>query len=270
MALVTLGRNLFVLHLNQKLERSVYRSFFLSISLVALLLPGLATQASAVTVQVGFIGNEGSVVTMTDQNPGLGCGAPGSLGEFSCTGENFNNGNWTLDSWDLDLDPDPLISNGFTVTNNSLVTQSFFVSVSLPTGISFGPPSLIRGSIQGGATDAGGAAGVTLSSAGAFPFYDATIDGVTARTLLDAPQSFSTPFATDSVSTGVVNFGIPVMELVGVPTNATIGLTIRFDLTAGDRATFTGVFEVLPVPEPGTALLMGLGLIGLAAKRRRA
>jgi hypothetical protein len=49
----------------------------------------------------------------------------------------------------------------------------------------------------------------------------------------------------------------------------TIGLTIRFDLTAGDSASFTSNFDVQPVPEPGTALLLGLGLAGFAALRER-
>ena len=228
-----------------------------------------ASQAAAVSITLGFEGNPESVLSMSEANGGFGCGSPGAMGELTCSGTNLNNGGWTLDDWNVFADPDPTISNSFSITNNTASTQSIFVSISLPTSISFGPSSLIRGSIQGGATDNNGN-GVTLASTGVTSIYDAQIDAASVRTLLDAPQLYSTPNAFDSVSVGLVNFGIPVQELIGVATNLTIGLTIRFDLSAGDSASFTSVFNVEPVPEPGTALLLGFGLVGLAARSRRA
>ena len=226
-----------------------------------------AGQAAAVSITVGLDGNPASFVTMTDQMAGLGCSSAGDLGQLSCTGSGLNNGDWSLDSWNLFADPDPTINNTVSVTNNTGATQSFFISVLLPTAPAFGPPSLIRGSVQGGATDNNGN-GVTLSNSGISSIYDAQIDGATVRTLLDDPQSFSTALAFDSVTTGLVNFGIPVQEVIAVATNVSIALTLRFDLTAGDSATFSSVFNVEPVPEPGTALLIGLGLAGLSARRR--
>ncbi len=240
------------------------RSLCSSLAVAALLSVSVAGQAAAVSVTVGFEGATGSFVTRDDTM--LGCQSSGDLGQLSCSGGGWDNGGWTVDSWDLALDPDPTISNVFSVTNNTAATQTFVVSVLLPTGISFGPPSLIRGSIQGGATD-NNFDGVTLSNASGFSIYEGLIDGAVVRTLFDDPTSVSGP---GSVSLGSAPFGIPVQESIAVATNATIGLTLRFDLTAGDSASFTANFDVQPVPEPGTALLMGLGLAGLAATRRRA
>lgn len=237
--------------------------------LAAVLLLSLlgSSQAAAVSMTVGFADNPNSFQTL--ETAGLGCGEPGSAGEFSCSGTGFNEGGgWVLNSWNLSLDPDPSISNIASVTNNTSSTQSFVITVSLPTSISFGPPSLIRGSVGLTATDANGSGLVELASSGGNPIYNGLIDGVSARTLLDSPQSFSATGAFNGVSTGTSNFGIPVQESVAVATLSSIGLEIRFDLSAGDTASFTSVFDVRPIPEPGTALLLGLGLVGLAARGR--
>ena len=235
----------------------------LFVHFVALL---FASQASAVSVTIGFEGNPSSFATLTDQDAALGCQSAGPLGQLDCVGSDLDNGGWTLDNWDLDTDPDPTITNVFSVTNNTAGTQSFVVSVALPTSISFGPPSLIRGSIQGGATD-NNFNGVTLSNTGTSSIYDGLIDGASVRTLFDDPTSASGP---GSVSLGATSFGIPVQESIPVATLTSIGLVLRFDLTAGDSASFTANFDVQPVPEPGTALLVGLGLAGLALRRERA
>lgn len=232
--------------------------------LTTLVFFALASQAQAVSVTVGFAGNPASFATFTDESIDLGCTSAGALGQLSCVGSGLNNGGWSLDSWDLETDPDPTITNIFSVTNNTADTQSFVVSVSLPTSISFGPPSLIRGSIQGGATD-NNFDGVTLANTGTSSIYDGLIDGTSVRTLFDDPTSVS---GAGSVSLGALSFGIPVQESVAFATLTSIGLDIRFDLTAGDSASFTANFDVQPIPEPGTALLLGLGLASLAYRRR--
>lgn len=250
--------------LNRCTALSFAFAFFLSVSVVA-------SQASAVEITVGFQGLPASFETLSDGDAMLGCGAPGSAGEVTCTGTEFNNGGWSLEDWTLFADPDPTISNGFSVTNNTGSTQSFFVSVSLPVNVSFGPPSLIKGSVSGSATDAGGSAGVTLSTSTGFYMYQGLIDGAVVEQLIpDDPTVFSTPFGSGSVSVPVYDFGIPVAVVEPVATTTSIGLDMRFDLSAGDRASFTAVFDVQPVPEPGTALLLGLGLAGLAVGRQRA
>lgn len=240
---------------------------FLSLAAVLLLSLLGSSQAAAVTMTVGFADNPNSFRSL--DTAGLGCSETGSLGGLSCSGTGFNEGGgWVVDSWNLSVEGNPSISNIAAITNNTASTQSFVITVSLPTSISFGPPSLIRGSIGLTATDANGSGLVELSSSGGNPIYNGLIDGVSARTLLDSPQLFDETGAFNSVSTGVFNFGIPVQESVAVATLNSIGLEIRFDLSAGDTASFTSVFDVEPIPEPGTALLLGLGLVGLAARGR--
>jgi len=240
---------------------------FLSLAGVLLLSLLGSSQAAAVSMTVGFADN-----FQTLEQADLGCAATGSLGGLSCSGSGLE-GNpggpgWIVDSWTLDVEGNPSISNIAAVTNNTGSTQSFVISVSLPTSISFGPPSFIRGSIGMTATDANGSGLVELSSSGGNPIYNGLIDGVSVRTLLDSPQLFDETGSGNSVSTGVFNFGIPVQESVAEATLNSIGLEIRFDLSAGDTASFTSVFDVQPIPEPGTALLVGLGLVGLAARGR--
>ena len=160
------------------------------------------------------------------------------------------------------------------VTNTSSVTQTFIINVTLPIAPAFGPPSLIQGSISGSLTDTSSATGfgtvgsATLAAASGGSVYTGLIDGSGVRTLLDDPFSVGVAVANGSAVIGPADFGIPVRESIAVATTD-IGIELRFELSAGDSASFTSVFDVIPVPEPGTASLLSLGLVLIAARRRR-
>ncbi|MGE0387847.1 MAG: VPLPA-CTERM sorting domain-containing protein [Gammaproteobacteria bacterium] len=56
--------------------------------------------------------------------------------------------------------------------------------------------------------------------------------------------------------------------------NSSIGTTLKFSLSAGDRVTFNTLFEVVsadtnPVPVPAAVWLLGSALLGLAGASRR-
>lgn len=244
--------------------RSLHRTLFLSL---ALLLPTSAAATHIVDVTVGVMGD---MTTLSD-------------GELSCSGGSCSltgpvaggSGTWMLQSTSLTLDSDPSILAITAVTNTSAVTQTFIINVTLPIAPSFGPPSLIQGSVSGSLTDTSSATGLgtvgsaLLAAVSGGSIYTGLIDGSGVRTLLDDPSSASVVVTNGSTTIGPADFGIPVRESQAVATTTDIGIELRFTLSAGDSASFTSVFDVIPLPEPGVTSLLGLGLALLAAGRAR-
>jgi len=192
----------------------------------------------------------------------LGCAAGGGE-SFGCSGTNFNMGDMTLNSWNLSFDPDPVQTGIIAVTNNTLATQQFTLTFILPISAIPGG-TLIGGSIQGGVTDNNGD-GATLSTAPGSALYTALIDGVVHQTLFADPTVLTVVNPFDSADLSPPGaFGTPIPGLPGPGVATSIGIRYDFTLTGQDAASFTGVFDVEPIPEPGTAALFGLGLGGLA------
>ena len=216
---------------------------------------------------------DGDVMTPTEMM--LGCGMPDEDGITQCSGMNMasENGDWTLTSWTLNLDPDPFVFANTVIQNTTGTTQTFFLNVVLPISPVVGPPLVISGSVQGGVTDTGGVGGppgapgngALLSSAAPTAIYSAAIDSLVVQTLLNDPSSVSAgAFGSNSFipSPSFLNVVLP-----GNTAATNIAIFLRFNLSAGDSATFTSVFNV--IPEPSTAVLGGLGLLGLLAAGRR-
>ena len=74
-------------------------------------------------------------------------------------------GAWEITEWSGLLNPDPVISNSFSVKNLLAVTQTFTITLSTVTGPIGAPTTITGGSAQFGVTDTNGD-GATLSTLG--------------------------------------------------------------------------------------------------------
>ena len=176
-------------------------------------------------------------------------------------------GGSTILDWDSTYDPDPFVTNNFVVQNNSAVTQSYFVSVVAPVNPAFGVNSIVQSNIILTINDDDNAGGATVAAATGTSVYEAFLNGGSALTFLSDPFSNSCASPFDCTFNGTSAAAVAIQGIPATLANS-IGITIRFQLSAGDSATVQSRFEV--VPEPGTAMLFGLGIASALACRRRA
>jgi hypothetical protein len=225
-----------------------------------------AGSASAVPVEVFFSWGAGPTQNTTLDATDLGEVANGD-GTYSYAGSasSANPEGWGL-SWGVTVKEDPFIDGVFAVTNNSpTVTQTYTVIFTLPITPQILPSSLAGASVIGNLTVNGD--GGTLGHNAGLPMFTAFLDGVAYDTLL--PSDSSVTIAFGSGSTGSDSFGLPGLTQPGPAVLTSMAIQLTFTLTPGDSASFTSRFEVVPIPEPVTALMLGGGLLGLAVFGRK-
>jgi hypothetical protein len=173
----------------------------------------------------------------------------------------------TLNTWNMNLDADPVIGGTVGVTNSLGTTQHYTLIFSLP--VAPVPFASITGGNISGSFSSLTADGVTVASFPGTSMYTATIDGSPWQTLYPHPQSFfAAGFGGGNIP--YVEFGGPIPSLPGPAVLGTIGIILDFTLTSGDQASFTSNFVVVQgVPEPKLALLLVPALLALGLRRSR-
>jgi MYXO-CTERM domain-containing protein len=235
-------------------------------------LMGVAVVAAAPAYAVPFTlsiyaGEVGQPVTLleTVDNADLGCTNTGTFTTHcAATDLSYSNASYTalsIDSIDLSLDSDPLVSGNIAVTNQQSFTQRFTFVFTLP--ITSIPGATIQsGSISGTVADSFEGNGATISAPGGEAIYAARIDGSDTALLHPAPASFAAaPFDIGIIPPAA--FG-----QFGGPALVSIALELDFFLTGFDSAEITSEHQVEPVPEPASGALVAVGLAVLAARRR--
>jgi hypothetical protein len=225
---------------------------------------GLAGSAHALTFDVTVTDGTGMqsqpVEATYDDVTGLYTSDPNAAADLGMQGR------WMFMDFEVTFNPDPNISASFNIVNTFTTTSNFTVKVEAP--IAALATTVRGGSAQGGLTDANGD-GATLGLLGTPAFYTALVDGVGAHTLYSDPNGSLTVGAFGSGNLSPLeDFGTPIPSLPGGAVNTKIGVEFNFSLTPSDRATGSGVF-VVELPEPSTVLLLGFGLLGVAAFRRQ-
>ena len=164
-------------------------------------------------------------------------------------------------NWNITVDPDPFIAASFSVTNTSTMTQSFDISFGLPISPSF-TGGYMTGNYSADFVDLNGdnSAAVNMLA------WEGLIDGAIQMnlSLFSGSCSSSTPGCSGLIAN--VSDG---PTLYSGAANSTIGIHMKFDLSAGDKVTFNTLFDVTPVPVPAAVWLFGSGLLGLVAVARK-
>lgn len=169
-----------------------------------------------------------------------------------------------LSNWSLSMDSDPFVTNNFVITNTGSSTQTFTITTLLGVSPAI-PNGVMNGTIGISLTDnPGTTSGATFATSGGASIYTASIDGNVARTLWNPTTAFST--TRPQTFTNNTFFGF---EAAPESTDTSIGLAIKFSLTAGDTVGVTSYFEVTPVPVPAAVWLLASGLFAMMGVARR-
>jgi hypothetical protein len=176
---------------------------------------------------------------------------------------------WTL-TWDCIVNDDPFVVATINVTNNAASTQNFSNYMSLPIAGTY-DPTLMNGSVSAGLVNNGAFSTGASLAANADPIYQAFIDpganppaSSASRTMWNPGFSLNANPGTPSLAANDAFAGE-----IGPGAFSSIALKLQFDLSAGDTATVTGIFQIAEVPGPGALALFAAFGVLTGGRRRR-
>jgi hypothetical protein len=172
----------------------------------------------------------------------------------------------TITGMNAALKEDPFVTNNISFINPTPVTQTYTITVTLPIA-AFAYNATIASSVGVTVTDTIGGS-VSASSVTPAGIYSGQVNGVTILTLLPDPTSVSCVGGGCSTTTSD-NTALPQLP-AGPGVATSIGIQLKFTLSAFDQVGITSRFEIINVPEPTSVALLGVGLVVLAIARRRA
>lgn len=184
----------------------------------------------------------------------------------------FWTGSSTTEAWDADLlltgDIDPVVTANFSGQNLLGVPVILTVNAFLPVAPPLGAPTATSGTVAYTVTDGSlPQNGATVATVAGSSLYEALIDGSSFMTLFDDPYSLVA--APGGSATDSTDFGLPGQTTIGPAVTTSMEITYEFSLTPNDLVSITGNFVALPIPEPSSVVLCGLGMLAAAMVVRR-
>ncbi|MDA1008288.1 MAG: hypothetical protein O2800_04705 [Planctomycetota bacterium] len=199
---------------------------------------------------------------------------------FSCNGEftydnqgrpGFLPGSWVFEgdcvgstwgqSYEVSAIVDPRLDFNFIWTNTSSAMQSYTFHFSLSDIDNWDGPVAFDGALSAVLNDLNGN-GASLSNFGGASLYAGQVDGTQLLSL------FNAPFAYSAAAGGSTAIGPESGSGSGLGGYASeLGVQLSFTLSAGDSVSFTGHWNVVPVPAPSALALCAA--VGLFGRRRR-
>jgi MYXO-CTERM domain-containing protein len=179
------------------------------------------------------------------------------------------NNRWSLE-WYCRARANPFVDASLVVTNNSDDFETFFITATVFIGGAVGPYTDMTGSVAATLTenDFFGTAELRSPTDDGGSIYRAYIDDAgfvnsPIRTLWDPGYSLVQSGLGSNTDSTTLAPGS------GPQANTTISIALRFDLSPGDSASISGLFQIEPSEVPGPGGLALLGLAGLVSRRRR-